>query len=54
MTLYLVILFILISGWFTGLEIALLQADKVELCHGSGAPTSLKFHWFYLDSEIVS
>tara|TARA_B100000029_G_scaffold480710_1_gene529004 strand:+ start:10150 stop:11115 length:966 start_codon:yes stop_codon:yes gene_type:complete len=31
MTIGLTILFILISGWFTGLEIALLQTDKVEL-----------------------
>jgi len=35
MTITLTIIFILISGWFTGLEIALLQTDKVELSNNA-------------------
>ncbi len=41
MTIALTILFILISGWFTGLEIALLQTDKVELSNNSKKEDSL-------------
>jgi|GEM_PF-4659225 len=56
MTLYLVILFILISGWFTGLEIALLQADKVELSNNTKEDSGFKnlFDWMSNSSKLFT
>ncbi|MBG98573.1 hypothetical protein CL659_05630 [bacterium] len=56
MTLSLAILFILISGWFTGLEIALLQTDKVELSNNTKEDSGFKnlFDWMSNSSKLFT
>ncbi len=56
MTLSLAILFILISGWFTGLEIALLQTDKVELSSNTKEDSGFKnlFDWMSNSSKLFT